>query len=89
MWLGRSASSWRLLAALAAQAARSPSQLIEPWALFDVGWPQEVGVPRSGLNRLYTAISRLRGLGLGDWLETVPDGYRLRSPVSLIAPELL
>jgi tetratricopeptide (TPR) repeat protein len=87
--LGRSASSRRLLASMAGRAERTPESIIDPWWLFEAGWPEEVGVPRSGLNRLYTAINRLRGAGLDGLLETAPAGYRLRAQVRLISPDAL
>ena len=87
--LGRSVSSRRLLASMAERAERTPESIIDPWWLFEAGWPDEVGVPRSGLNRLYTAINRLRGVGLDGLLETAPAGYRLRAQVRIVAPEAL
>jgi hypothetical protein len=87
--LGRSVSSRRLLASMAERAERTPESIIDPWWLFEAGWPEEVGVPRSGLNRLYTAINRLRGAGLDGLLETAPAGYRLRAQVRLISPDAL
>lgn len=85
--LGRSGPGRRLLVYMAARAAADPDAVIDAWALFEAGWPEQVGVPSSGLNRLYTAINRLRAAGLQPALETVPDGYRLRARVRCVAPD--
>ena len=41
------------------------------------GWPGEYVSEASGRARVYTAISSLRTLGLGDILLRGPDGYAL------------
>jgi hypothetical protein len=45
--------------------------------LVHVGWPGENPIPRAGTNRVYVAISTLRGLGLGPLLQRWDNGYRL------------
>jgi hypothetical protein len=46
-------------------------------ALLELGWPGERVRHESGMLRVYTAIRRLRALGLADALETRDDGYLL------------
>ncbi|MCA9541431.1 MAG: helix-turn-helix domain-containing protein, partial [Myxococcales bacterium] len=67
----------RLLAHLAAQRLSAPGEAVETDALFAAGWPGTAIDPASARNRVYAELSRLRKLGLEDWIERHEDGYRI------------
>jgi len=50
------------------------------------GWPGDVLQESSGKARVYTAVSTLRTMGLGDILQRQPDGYRLDPHTRLRLP---
>ena len=52
---------------------------VDVWDLFETTWPEVVVTDPSALNRLYTAIHRLRALGLEDLLVRDEDGYKIAS----------
>ena len=84
--LARYGSTRRILVALTeARLTRTGSHL-DPDALIEAGWPGERILPLTAQTRLYTAIRKLRKLGLGAVLETTSDGYRLAPhiPVSRV-----
>ena len=47
------------------------------------GWPGERMMERAARNRVYVAISTLKKLGLGPFIERDDGGYRLRSGISI------
>jgi hypothetical protein len=63
-----------------ARVARDPSGA-STHELLEAGWPGESAVPGSGEARVYTAIRRLRRLGLEDVIERVGGQYRIASSV--------
>lgn len=73
---------WRLVQARFSAAGRS----LDTDALVEALWPGERIIRESAMNRLYVAINNLRRAGLGDLLERVPTGYRLRPDVHLETP---
>ncbi len=52
---------------------------VDVWDLFETTWPEVVVTDPSALNRLYTAIHRLRALGLEGILVRDEDGYKIAS----------
>ncbi len=52
---------------------------VDVWDLFETTWPEVVVTDPSALNRLYTAIHRLRALGLEELLVRSEDGYKIAS----------
>jgi tetratricopeptide (TPR) repeat protein len=73
--IGRRPALRRLLLAL---RDAGPEGWLTAEAAFAAGWPGEKGIGRSASYRVYSAIKRLRALGLDEALETGPGGYRLR-----------
>jgi hypothetical protein len=73
--LGRSLR--RIVAALVARHRAAPGEPLSMWDLLEVGWPGERPALEAGANRVYTALTRLRRMGLRDALERFEDGYRL------------
>lgn len=67
----------RILAALAAVRVATPGRALGVDAILAAGWPGERVQHAAGLLRVYTAIKRLRGLGLQALLCTSEDGYLL------------
>ena len=65
----------RILRALVEKRLDAPDTPMDVHELLEAGWPDEATVGESGQQRTYMAISRLRGLGLSDVLETVDEGY--------------
>jgi len=65
-----------LLALASAHVARTGAEV--PVArLLEAGWSDERILPRAARSRVRMAISRLRMLGLRDWVVTTAGGYRL------------
>jgi len=74
--IGRRGALRRVLYALtSARLSDRRAQSVD--ALFEAGWPGERIHPESASARVYTAIQRLRALGLDDLLVTQDDGYLL------------
>lgn len=79
--LVRHGSLRRVLAALVDARLATPGGALSADALLEAGWPGEKVRYDSGMLRVYTAIRRLRRLGLEDVLLTRDDGYLLRPDV--------
>ena len=83
-WLARSSQReqvpskpmQRILLALVRMRNTRPGERLSVEALFEEGWPGERVRRRAAANRVYVAINGLRGLGLGEDLES-KRGYRL------------
>jgi hypothetical protein len=73
----------RLLDAFADLHARDDGGTLDTHTLFEHGWPGETVAFEAMKNRVYVAISKLRGFGLKPWLVSGPDGYYL-SPDLLV-----
>ncbi len=74
----------RLLTRLAEAWHLRPGAPVSPEELLGAGWPDERASRPSAFNRLWTALSRLRALGLGPFLQRVDGGYRLDPDVPVI-----
>jgi hypothetical protein len=73
----------RLLDRLVEERLARPGTALSAEQLIDAGWPGERMRHSAGLLRVYSAIRRLRRLGLEPLLVTRDDGYLLdaRAPV--------
>ena len=67
----------RLLEALVATRIATPGVAMSADALLEAGWPDERVRYDAGMLRVYTAVRRLRKLGLESALVTRDDGYLL------------
>jgi len=76
--LARRAVLRRLLRRLALERLERPGGWLSTEALFAAGWPAERAIPASAANRVHVSLSRLRKLGLSDFLERGAAGLRLR-----------
>ncbi len=76
----------QLLKALLEARLNAPGQGLSRSQMLQAGWPDEKMSDASARSRLYVAIHTLRRSGLGDLLETHPDGYTLSAqiPVSTL-----
>jgi predicted ATPase len=79
--LTRYGSLRRVLDVLVARRLEAPGVSTSAPALLEAAWPGERVRHESGMLRVYTAIRRLRALGLGDALVTRDDGYLLSPDV--------
>ncbi len=70
----------RILRVLVEKRLEAPGETMTSDEILEAGWPGEVLTPQSASQRLYTTISRMRGLGLQDVLETF-DGEYLIAPM--------
>lgn len=84
--LERRPSLAQVLRALVAAHQGDPPATLSGEQLLAAGWPGEKVQPEAGQSRVYVALSTLRKLGLLDWIESHPDGYRLRPTGILIRP---
>ena len=75
--LTRYGSLRRALDVLVARRLDTPGIPTSATALLEAAWPGERIRHESGMLRVYTAVRRLRALGLGDALVTRDDGYLL------------
>jgi tetratricopeptide (TPR) repeat protein len=75
--LARHGSLRLVLDALVSRRIAEPGVAMSAAALLERGWPGERVRYESGMLRVYTAIRRLRALGLTEALETRDDGYLL------------
>lgn len=75
----------RIVATLAAHRVHDPGRASSVDELVAVGWPNQKLLPHSATNRLYVAVSTLRGLGIG--VQRRDDGYLLPPslPVELMS----
>jgi predicted ATPase len=80
--LTRYGSLRRTLDVLVARRLEAPGASTSAAALLEAAWPGERVRHESGMLRVYTAIRRLRALGLGDALVTRDDGYLLSTDVA-------
>jgi len=67
----------RLVLALARERRAPEAESLSTYELLERGWPEQEVSPESGVNRVYTAVSRLRDLGFDEWLRTDDAGYYL------------
>lgn len=63
---------------------RAPGQSVTTEDLLDAGWPRERVLPEAGTSRVYSAVSTLRRLGLGECLTTTDSGYLLSPSAPLL-----
>ena len=70
----------RILEALADHRQRGAGRL-SVREMIAAGWPEDAESSQAGMLRLYTAVRRLRNLGLRDVLRTTSDGYFLDAAV--------
>ncbi|MGH7330022.1 MAG: hypothetical protein ACREJX_16880, partial [Polyangiaceae bacterium] len=82
--LVRHGSARRVLDALVTNRLAAAGTALTPEALLAAGWPGERVRWESGLLRVYTAVRRLRALGLYDVLVTRDDGYLFAPDVALV-----
>jgi hypothetical protein len=75
--LARHGSLRLVLDALVERRIAEPGAATSAAGLLAKGWPGERVLHESGMLRVYTAIRRLRAMGLGEVLETRHDGYLL------------
>lgn len=82
-WAGRRVdlSRRRALSRILYELARSridrPGEPLEVFDIVEAGWADETLTPDTARNRVYTAIRRLRNMGLRHVLVTRADGYLL------------
>lgn len=67
----------RIFRAIVRTHRDSPSRGLSVEEVFMVGWGLEVASPDAMAGRVYSAISKLRRLGLGDVLRRTEAGYQL------------
>lgn len=67
----------QILERLISQALTAPGTSLPAAALAEAGWPDEPVSPKAASDRLYTALSTLRKLGLRAALRSGEDGYSL------------
>jgi hypothetical protein len=75
--LGRRGALRLLLAHLTDARLRTAGRGVPLHEMFEAGWPGERIQHESAAARVYTAVQRLRGLGLASALITRDDGYLL------------
>ena len=78
----------RVFGALVAARRVTPGHAISVEGILAAGWPGERVQHAAGLLRVYTAIKRLRALGLERLLVTAEDGYLLDPQVPLTVSEV-
>ena len=81
--LARHGSVRLVLDTLVARRLAEPGTATSAIALLEKAWPGERVRHESGMLRVYTAIRRLRAMGLADVLETRDDGYLLSARVAV------
>lgn len=67
----------RILRAIVRTHRDAPNRGLSVEEVFMVGWGLEVASPDAMAGRVYSAISKLRRLGLGDVLRRTEAGYQL------------
>lgn len=67
----------RVLVALSRARIDGPGRPVSADGLLAAGWPGEKMAQRAATMRVYATLSRLRKLGLGDYLVSRPDGWLL------------
>jgi len=78
--LSRRHNARRLLAKL----AQTPGEEVNTWDLFEAAWPEVPIHDPAVLNRLYTAVHRLRALGLEEIISSTGEGYTLDANVRFV-----
>jgi predicted ATPase/uncharacterized protein HemY len=73
-----------MLAKLVDERLGSPGATVKTADLVAAGWPGESVVPEVGADRVYTALSTLRKLGLKSALQNRGDGYRLDPDLAVV-----
>lgn len=74
--LARRGPQLRILTALMQRYEEAPLQMLSIWEAYELGWPGEEAAIEQMEHRVRVVISRLRGLGLREHIQTVPQGYR-------------
>ncbi len=85
--LARYGPARRLLDRLVEHRLTHPGVAISAAELIDVGWPNEKMRHTAALLRVYSAIRRLRRLGLDRVLLTHDDGYLLDPEAEIVRAE--
>jgi hypothetical protein len=67
----------RIFRAIVRTHRDSPNRGLSVEEVFMVGWGLEIATPDAMAGRVYSAISKLRRLGLGDVLRRTDAGYQL------------
>jgi predicted ATPase len=80
--LSRHGSVRLALDALLVRRLAEPGVATPATSLLELAWPGERVRHESGMLRVYTAVRRLRAIGLADVLETRDDGYLLSARVT-------
>lgn len=78
--LSRLGAVRRILLALIEAAEDQPGSAVSLTQLFEIGWQGQQASPEAAAGRVYTALSRLRKLGLASHLRTRSDGWSLSLP---------
>lgn len=73
-----------MLASLVEERLASPGGTVSTADLVAAGWPGESVAPHVGADRVYTALSTLRKLGLKNALQSRGDGYRLDPELAVV-----
>lgn len=81
--LGRHRVLRDVLSSLAEQHRVAPGRGLSIDAIRRAVWPGERMRPDAARNRIHVAVSKLRKLGLRDWLLTTEDGYALEPHLEL------
>lgn len=74
----------RIFRAIVAAHRENPRRALGVVEIFDAGWFGERATPDAAAGRVYSAISKLRRLGLGEVLVRTEAGYRLDPRVCVI-----
>jgi hypothetical protein len=74
----------RIFRAIVTAHRENPSRALSVVETFDAGWFGERAQPDAAAGRVYSAISKLRRLGLGQVLVRTDAGYRLDPRVCVI-----
>lgn len=67
----------RIFRAIARIHRESPRRALSVAEVFDAGWSGEQATPEAAAGRVYSAISKLRRMGLGKVLVRTETGYQL------------
>ena len=82
--LNRRGALRRVLDALVTRRLETPGLAWSATALLEAGWPGDRVNHEPGMMRVYSAIRRLRALGLGEALLTRDDGYLIDPEVAVV-----
>lgn len=85
--LVRHGSLRRVLVALVTSHREASGHAMSAEAVLAAGWPGERVLHEAGMLRVYSAIRRLRRLGLADVLVTRDDGYLLDPKVAFVVED--